>query len=75
MDAWRERFRRVRIRGNIDAVYELGELAIHIERRGNTLEALLDDPACVAEARLRVAGAVVEVMPLPLDELLMVVAA
>lgn len=75
VDAWRERFRRVRIRGNVDAVHELGELALHVERRGTALEALLDDPAGVAEARLRVAGAVVEPLPLPLDELLMAVAA
>lgn len=75
VDAWRERFRRVRIRGKLDAAYELGELCLHIERRGTTLEALLDDPAGVAEARLRVAGASVERLPLPLDELLMAVAA
>jgi ABC-type multidrug transport system ATPase subunit len=75
VDAWRERFRRVRIRGDLDAVHELGELALHVERRGQALEALLDDPAGVAEARLRIAGAVVEPLPLPLDELLMAVAA
>lgn len=75
VDAWRERFRRIRIRGAVDAVHGLGELALHVERRGTTLEALLDDPAGVAEARLRVAGAVVEPLPLPLDELLMAVAA
>ena len=75
VDAWRDRFRRVRISGNVDAVHELGELALHVERRGTVLEALLDDPAGVAEARLRVAGAMVEPLPLPLDELLMAVAA
>lgn len=74
VDAWRERFRRVRIRGRLDAAHELGELALHIEQRGATLEALLDDPAGVAEARLRVAGATVDPLPLPLDELLLAVA-
>lgn len=75
LEAWRARFRRVRVRGNLEAIHELGELALHVERRGSLLEALLDDPAGVAEARMRVAGAVVEPLPLPLDELLLAVAA
>ncbi len=75
VEAWRSRYRRIRIRGRLDAVHELGELALVIRRSGQALEVLLDDPAGVAEGRLRCAGAVVSPVPLPLDELLMAVAA
>ena len=46
-----------------------------IRSSGDTLEVLLDDPAGVAERRLRRVGAIVDPVPLPLDELLMAVAA
>ena len=72
MEAWRARFGGAgagQPRGHPRA----GELALHVERRGSP--SLLDDPAGVAEARMRVAGAVVEPLPLPLDELLLAVAA
>ena len=75
MDAWRSRYRRIRIRSALDAVHELGELALTIRSSGDTLEVLLDDPAGVAERRLRRVGAIVDPVPLPLDELLMAVAA
>jgi len=75
MEAWRSRYRRIRIRDHLDAVHELGELALAIRSAGDCLEVLLDDPACVAEERLVRAGAAVDTVPLPLDELLMAVAA
>jgi ABC-type multidrug transport system ATPase subunit len=73
-ESWRSRYRRIRIRGHVDAVHELGELALVIRSGGTSMQVLLDDPAGVAERRLRRAGAVVDPVPLPLDELLMAVA-
>lgn len=74
-EAWRSRYRRIRIRGRLEAVHELGELALVIRSSGDSMEVLLDDPACVAERQLLRAGATVSPVPLPLDELLMAVAA
>ena len=71
IEAWRARFRRVRVSGPEGALASLGVLVLHAERRGRWTEALLDDPAETAEARLRAAGARVERIHLPLDELLM----
>jgi len=75
MESWRDRYRRIRVRGALDAVHELGELALAIRSSGHSMEVLLDDPSSVAEDRLRRAGAVVDPVPLPLDELLMAVSA
>jgi len=74
-EAWRARYRRVRLRGKVDVVASLGDLVLHSEGRGDAVEVLLDDPAGLAETRLRIAGARVDPLPLPLDELLMAVAA
>jgi len=71
MEAWRERFRRVRVRGPASAVESLGLLVLHAESRGRTIEVLLDDPTGSAEDRLRARGVRVEAVPLPLDELLL----
>lgn len=74
-ESWRSRYRRIRVRDRVEATHELGELALITRRQGATMEVLLDDPAGSAEGRLRRAGARVDPMPLPLDELLLVVSA
>ncbi len=71
VESWRERFRRIRVRGDETALRALGMLVLHAERRGQVTEVLLDDPGHSAEARLSAAGCRVERVPLPLDELLM----
>ena len=75
IESWRERYRRVRVRGPEAAVRGLGLMVLHAERRGGATDLLLDDPSGVAERRLRIAGATVEAVPLPLDELLLGVVA
>lgn len=74
-ESWRSRFRRIRVRDRLEAIHELGELALVTRQSGAAIEVLLDDPAGMAESRLRRAGARVDPMALPLDELLMAVAA
>lgn len=71
VESWRERFRRVRVRGPRSAIDGLGSLVLHAEDRGVATEVLLDDVAGKAEFRLRAAGARVDAVPLPLDELLL----
>lgn len=75
MDAWRDRFRQLRVQGDVDPHAILGELLLRAQPRGAAVELLVDDPAGTAEARLRVAGARVDPAPLPLDELLLWVTA
>ncbi len=75
VESWRERFRRVRVRGPAEVVDSLGVLVLHAERRGAVTELLVDDPSGTAEFRLRAAGARVDPVALPLDELLLAMAA
>jgi len=71
LEAWRARFRRVRVHGPTAPLDALGLLVLQAETRGRTTDVLLDDPAGTAEQRLRGAGVRVESVPLPLDELLL----
>ncbi len=75
MESWRDRYRRVRVFGDVDLAATLGPMALHFEPRGASVVAILDDPTGTAEARLRAAGARVEPLAFPLDELLLAVAA
>jgi len=75
VDAWRARFRRLRVRAPAAAIDALGLIVLQAIPRGTWTELLIDDPAEVAEGRLLAAGARVEPAPLPLDELLLTVVA
>ena len=65
-----------RVRGFIQSAQSLAMREGHQQFSTlHILKVLLDDPACVAERQLLRAGATVSPVPLPLDELLMAVAA
>ncbi|MBL8618612.1 MAG: ATP-binding cassette domain-containing protein [Deltaproteobacteria bacterium] len=75
VDAWRARYRRLRVSGPVDVQAALGALVVHLEPQGGGTVVLVDDPAGMAERQLRVAGARVDEQALPLDELLLWVSA
>ncbi len=70
LDAWRERYRSVRVTGASAALATLRPSVLATQESLGSARLLLDDPAGQVEAVLRTAGGEVSSLPLPIDEVL-----